>query len=316
MKYVKLFFVLPLLVASCSHDSVLPQSDDQDSFWSKPEAWYESQSPATDATIDLFYLVSTEVISATTPSGQTSYQSLLIDSDREAITAELAFAENSFGQHDMRYVAPYYHQFTFEAISLPKAQYDSVYQRVSDEVCEAFDYYMQHQNQGRPFAIVGFSQGAMLTLDLLRHMTDKQYQQLVGAYAIGYRLAADDIQHPHISPATDEEGRGVTVSFNSVLKPEALWPLVAGDAVTCINPVNWHTDATPATFTYQEQLHTVHVDAATHQLVVEVADPSEYRAWNANPVFEQMGVDPDCLHHYDLLFYCDYIHDNILRRAK
>lgn len=292
------------------------EAEPQDSVWSQPEAWYVPQDTVAGDTIDLFYLVSTEVVSAQTPEGQVSYQSLLVPSDREAISQELSYAESHFCQADLRCVAPYYHQFTFEALSLPHEQFDSVYQVVADKVCQAFDYYMQHQNQGRPFAIVGFSQGAMFTLDLLRHMSEEQYQQLIAAYAIGYRLSAEDIQHPHIRPATDETERGVTISFNSVLRPEAIWPQVAAGAVTCINPVNWRTDATPATFTYHEQQHTVHVDSATHQLIVEVADPSDYRAWNQNPVFQQAGVNPDCLHHYDLLFYSGLIHDNILKRAK
>lgn len=292
------------------------EAEPQVSVWSQPEAWYVPQDTVTGDTIDLFYLVSTEVVSAQTPEGQISYQSLLIPSDREAISQELSYAESHFCQADLRCVAPYYHQFTFEALSLPHEQFDSVYQVVADEVCQAFDYYMQHQNQGRPFAIVGFSQGAMFTLDLLRHMSEEQYQQLIAAYAIGYRLSAEDVQHPHIRPATDETERGVTISFNSVLRPEAIWPQVAAGAVTCINPVNWRTDTMPATFTYHEQQHTVHVDPATHQLIVEVADPSDYRAWNQNPVFLQAGVNPDCLHHYDLLFYSGLIHDNILKRAE
>lgn len=309
-----LSILLALLFTACRDSAITPKVEA--SAWSADSAWYQAQDTVEGDAIDVFYIVSTEVVSAVTETGETSYRALLTADDRNAYTQEFSYVESHYCQTDLRCVAPYYHQFTFEAISLQGAQFDSVYQAVASEVCEAFDYYMSHQNQGRPFALAGFSQGAMLALDVLKHMTDSQYQQMVAAYAIGYRLSAEDIQHPHIRPAEDETERGVTISFNSVLSPEAIWPEVAANAVTCINPVNWRTDSTPATFTYHNQEHTVSIDTNTYQLIVEVADPSEYRAWTSNPVFQQAGVSPDCLHHFDLLFYTDYIHDNILKRAQ
>lgn len=286
------------------------------SAWSNDSAWYQSQDELlNDSEIDIFYVVSTEVVSAVTPAGDTVYRALLTPEDRASYTREFSYVDQRYGQGDLRCIAPYYHQFTFDAIALSGEQFFPVYKEVSKEVCEAFDYYMEHQNQGRPFALVGFSQGAMLSLDLLRHMTDEQYQQMIAAYAIGFRITDRDIQHPHIRPAIGETERGVTISYNSVLRPDAIWKAVAGGAAASINPVNWCTDATPATFTYHEQLHTVSIDTLSRQLIVSVDDPTEYREWSSNPVFAGAGIDPDCLHHYDLLFYSDYIHDNILKRA-
>lgn len=306
--------LLALFLTSCRNSTVSPVVEV--STWSADSAWYQAQDTVEGDAIDVFYIVSTEVVSAVTPSGETTYRAQLTADDRLAYTREFAYVESHYCQTDLRCIAPYYHQFTFEAIDHAGEQFGAVYQEVVDEVCEAFDYYMRHQNQGRPFALVGFSQGALLTLDLLRHMTEEQYQQMVAAYAIGFRISAEDMKHPHIRPAVDETERGVTISYNSVLTPEAIWPDVAAGAATCINPVNWRTDSTPATFTYHDQLHTVYVDSLTQQLIVEVADPSEYRAWNQNPVFQGAGISPDCLHHFDLLFYSDYIHDNILKRAQ
>jgi len=304
------------LLTACHGESEGTQDNGADhSVWRTDSMWYQTGQTMTDTQIDLFYLVSTEVISSKTITGETSYLAQLWPEERANMDQEFAFAQKAFCQSDIHCVAPYYHQFTFEALSLPQPTFDSLYQVVSQEVCQAFDHYIKYCNQGRPFALVGFSQGGMLVLDLLRHMTDEQYGQLVAAYAIGYRLSDEDICHPHIRPATGETERGVTISYNSVLSNEAIWPLVSGGAAASINPVNWHNDATPATFTYDDQLHTVTLDTTSYQLIIEVDDPSAYRAWNSNPVFQQMHVHPDCLHHYDLLFYTDCIHDNILKRA-
>ena len=311
-----LLLLLGLTGCHTASRSVTSPGIDAGSVWVNDSAWYQSQQAVDDRKVDLFYLCSTEVISARDSMGETTYCSLLTPADRTAIRGELAFAEQQFGGGDVNYFAPYYHQFTFDAIGLPSAQFTEVYREVAQEVCDAFDYYMNYQNQGRRFVLMGFSQGAMLVLDLLRHMTDEQYQRLVAAYSLGYRLSADDLAHPHINAAQGETDTGVTISFNSELRREALWPFVAADAATCINPVNWRTDAVPATFTYDSHEHQVRVDAETHTLLVETDHADTYRQWTGNPVFRAAGVSPDCLHHYDLLFYTGQIHDNLLKRSS
>ncbi len=317
MKRFSRLVILFLLAASpvfaaCSSQvsTVEPQV-----YWAADSAWYQSKDTVCPDKIDLLYLVSTDVVSAKNSDGSTSYRTLLTAADKQAIGEELAYVEENIGQHDFNYVAPYYHQFTFDAISLPADKFKAEYQQVVKEVCEAFDYYMTHKNQGRKFALVGFSQGGMLVLDLLRHMTDNQYRQMVAAYAMGYRISAEDEKCPRIIPASDETTPGVTVSFNSALSTDGIWPLVAADATASINPVNWKTDATPATFTYNGSPHSLHLDPSTHLLIVETDKADEYRSWTNNPVFQSAHVSLDCLHHWDLLFYTQYIHDNIQRRA-
>ena len=285
-------------------------------YFSADSAWYKAKDTISSDKIDLLYLVSTDVVSATDASGNKVYRAQLIAGDRQAIGAELAYVETNIGKGDFNYFAPYYHQFTFDAIGLPSDRFKSEYEVVVKEVCEAFDHYMKNMNQGRKFALVGFSQGAMLTLDLLRHMTAGQYRRMVAAYAMGYRISADDLKCARIVPAADETTPGVTVSYNSVLDTVAVWPFVAGGAVAAINPVNWKTDSTSATFTYDGTDHMVHLDPSANLLVVETAKADEYRSWNNNPVYQSANVSLDCLHHWDLLFYTSFIHDNILKRAQ
>ncbi len=311
-------FTLILIVAAQALVGCDPQTGTSGaaSYWTSDSAWYQAKEDINPDRIDLLYLVSTDVISATDGNGEKLYRAQLTPEDKQAIDSELAYVEEKIGQGDFNYVAPYYHQFTFEAIGLPTDQFDAEYKKVVEEVCEAFDHYMKHLNQGRRFALVGFSQGGMLVLDVLKHMNDEQYRQMVAAYALGYRISAEDLKCERIVPASDESSTGVTVSFNSVLDNAAIWPFVAGDAAAAINPVNWVTDNTPAAFTYEECPHTVYLDPTTYQLIVETANAEKYREWNRNPVYQSANVDPGCLHHWDLLFYPDFIHDNILKRAE
>lgn len=288
------------------------------SIWQDPDMWYQSANEYDTAKIDVFYFVSTEVLSATDSLGNVVWQSPLTPSDRTAMTGEIAWVEQNMFYDDYNLFAPYYHQFTFDAIwQLSESQFDSVYQSVAGEACQAFDDYMANENHGRPFVLAGFSQGAMLTLEVLRHMTDEQYSRMVACYTIGYRLTENDLVHPHIRAAEGENDHGVVVSFNSTLSEDAIWPFVSEAAATCINPVNWCTDATPAVFAFDSTSNELHVDTAAHVLLVSTDCPSYYHAfYDVAPFFLQAGVSRDNLHHWDLLFYASRIHDNALCRAK
>lgn len=267
--------------------------------------------------IDLLYLVSTEVLDAKNADGTTSYQSLLTSTDRTAIDQELAFIHKNIDCGDFNFLAPYYHQFTFSAITLPEQQLDSVYQNVTKEVCDIFSYYLEHVNNGRRFALVGFSQGAMLVTELLKHSTKQQLSNMVGAYILGYGLSAEDLNYETITPATGAEGFGHAISFNSVLTKEGTWPFVHNNAATVINPVNWQTSTAPANFVFQGDTISVAIDKDINQLMVTVPDKSPYHEYmNANPAFKMANVSPGCLHHWDLLYYTKQIHDNILLRGK
>lgn len=140
---------------------------------------------------------------------------------------------------------------------------------------------------------------------------------MLACYTIGYRLAAADLQHPHIKAATGKKDTGVVISFNSTQTPEAIWPFVSSGATTCINPINWCTDATPATFNFEATTNEVHVDQTSQVLIVTTDNPEYYDGfYDAAPFFLKAGVDRRNMHHWDLLFYASNIHDNALLRTE
>lgn len=301
-----------LMVCSSTIDNEQKQNP-----WAEETMWYKAAQPYNENKIDVLYFVSTDVVSARDSIGQVVWQSQLIPADVAAMNAELDWVSGIMFCNDFNFYAPYYHQFTFDAIwQLDKVRFDSVYCNVAREACDAFDFYMAHKNNGRPFVLAGFSQGAMLTLEVLKHMTDSQFSQMIACYTIGYRLTAKDLEHPHIKAATGETDRGVVISFNSTQTREAIWPFVSEGAATCINPVNWRTDATPAEFAFRGTNNTVHVDPETNVLIVNTDNPSFYYAYyDKATFFADAHVSRDCMHHWDLLFYCPMIHDNALKRA-
>lgn len=317
MKSINKFLALALMAvatvfASCSKDYT-----EETSPWAAETLWYRASQTYNTDKIDVLYFVSTDVLSAKDVNGQVTWQSQLVPEDIAEFDTELKEVESNMFFGDFNFYAPYYRQYTFDAIwQLDNVRFDSVYSRVAREACEAFDFYMTHRNNGRPFILAGYSQGAMLTLDILKHMTDQQYAQMIACYTIGYRLSAEDLSHPHIKAATGEVDKGVVVSFNSTQTREAIWPFVAKDAAICINPVNWCTDATPAAFTYDGTTNEVHVDPESNVLIVTTDKPSYYYAYYDKATFyKDANVSRDNLHHWDRLFYSQMIHDNALKRA-
>jgi len=288
------------------------------SQYADAEFWYQAENQYDTSKVDVIYFVSTNVLCATDENGAQVWQSQLTSNDKAFMDDEFGWVESNIFHSDFNMIAPYYHQFTFDAVcQLDKASFNGVYQKVSSEACEAFDYYMKHMNNGRPYILTGFSQGAMLTVDVLKHMTDEQYSRMIACYCIGYRLSAEDLKDPHIKAAQGEFDCGVTVSFNSSQTKEAIWPLVNEGAVTSINPVNWKTDSTPATFSYDGTTNTLYLDTLSYTLLVATDTPSYYyKYYDRAPFYEAGGVSRDNLHHWDLLFYHQQLHDNALNRAN
>ena len=153
---------------------------------------------------------------------------------------------------DYNFFAPYYRQMIFESYNQP----DSIMQKnaafAAQDVKDAFQYYMEHGNQGRPFFLVGHSQGSQVLIELLKNgMTDEQRQLMVAAYCIGYHVTAEELaQYPErLAPAADSLETGKLVVFNSATDTAALASVSRGDVVG-INPTVWNAiaDTIPAEY--------------------------------------------------------------------
>ena len=146
--------------------------------------------------------------------------------------------------------APFYRQMTFPVYAERKAEEGFYLDIAYSDVKKAFLYYMENLNNGRPFIIAGFSQGAQLALMLLEDLFDDQDLQdsLIAAYCIGWKITEEDIaDFPHLKMAEGEKDTGVIISFNteseavmdSIIVPE-------GTRTLSINPLNWKTDSSSA----------------------------------------------------------------------
>lgn len=279
------------------------------SHWANGEEnnWHigRSQSPKAD----VFYIVSTELMDGKDSKGNDQYIGKLTEEDRAAIKAEMEYVQNVFGD-SLNFFSPYYKQFTFSALNLPDKKFAKVRKKASKDVMAAFRHYMRHMNNGRPFFLAGFSQGGMHLIDVIKHMKPEEYDRMVAAYSMGYRLSAEDLKHPQVKAAKSADDLGTIVSFNSVATPEDTWDVVSKDAAICMNPINFRTDDEKANFVFNGDTLSVHIDTKLNVLIVESKNMEEYRF----PPLESF-CKPGNLHHWDLLFYDDAIRKNTMLRC-
>ncbi len=317
--------------------------------YSQPQYWFEGtqrlQSSAINQhTVDVFYVLPTCVFAWEDDKGVRQYNADPLREDHRMawqLSAELA---DSIFCSDANLFLPYYRQSTF---GVPDA---ATSRRAGDmakkDVLNAFKYYMKRLNNGRPFILAGFSQGARMVIELLRAMDDATYRQLVAAYVVGYGISASDtlltdvpqrmkgrhkVQHIRLAQGADDTG--VTICYNSVASPSAINEGLCGNTIACINPVSWTTSAAPATllpaggvpnaddgrFPYgtavvakdQQTSVTVSVDTVRHVLMVNGLDVPRYHLPALGDMFP-LGN----LHLQELFFYAPYLKENVNTRCR
>ena len=206
-----------------------------------------------------------------------------------------------------RFFAPYYRHTTIDAWVTQNE--DTIRRRVRlamDDVLAAFDHFQAQRDQSRPLIIAGFSQGGMAVVELLKHIDDETYRQLVAAYVLGYKVTeADMAECSHIRPAEGETDTGVTICYNTVKDVKYIKPIISASDI-CINPVNWRTDATPATL---HDTITVTLSPEHHVLVVTGYSGSEY------PPYKDL-INVGDIHSCEPWLYSECLAKNIAVRTK
>lgn len=224
---------------------------------------------------DVFYIPSTWEFDWTTTDGRIChYADPSISKHHDDVEIEMKGVADYMADGNNFY-SPHYRHITLD--SWATLNEDTISHRYNDvsfvDVCNAFNLYMTEYNNGRPFILAGFSQGGKSVVELLKILTPEQREKLVAAYVLGYKVTPDDIvAAPWIKPAQSADDTGVTICYNSVSDVKYVKPVVSAPNVMCINPVNWRTDATPATL---NDTITVMLSPEYKVLVVEGYDGSQ-----------------------------------------
>lgn len=211
--------------------------------------WYIAIRDTARSAADIFYVCSTETrqwVDAAT--GDTIlYADPSRPEQHEAMLSEMYGVDRLLCQSGCDFYAPQYRQVTMDGLINDTTQFIQRTFTATADAVRAFNYYLAHRDAGRPFVLMGYSQGAAAVVYMLRRMPDDVARQMVAAYVIGYQVTASDLAYPHIKPATGATDTGVTICFNSVTGVESRINIISGDAAIGINPANWRTDDIPAT---------------------------------------------------------------------
>ena len=270
--------------------------------------WVTADGDTDGTGADVFYVVSTWEDDWTTADGKVCHYADVWNPEHRAHMADLEMKKvAAYMSPGNRFFAPFYRHTTIQAFMTNSE--DTVYQRTRlsmDDVRKAFDLFQAQRDQSRPLIIAGFSQGGLAVVELLKHINDDTYRQLAAAYVLGYKVTeADMAQCSHIRPAESETDIGVTICYNTVKDVKYIIPIISASDI-CINPVNWHTDATPATL---HDTITITVSPEHHVLVATNYSASEYPPFRG---FLNVGD----IHSCEPWLYSECLQRNIAIRAR
>ena len=237
--------------------------------------------------------------------------------------------ERGLYEESTRMYAPYYRQMAMNGYELDLTERERRLAIAYKDVSDAFAYYLENENNGRPIILAGFSQGADMVYRLMEEYFDSEemQQRLVAAYPIGWACTEDMVkEYPQIKPAQSADDLGVVISFDCEA-PEVTETIVnpAGQKAYSINPLNWKTDSTPADKSLNmgsrfmkssgkikseaEQLCGCYIDEERGALKVTDVTPEEYPA--------VISIFPDGAYHiYDYQFFFMNLQENVKHRVE
>ena len=284
--------------------------------------WAYLETENTDKTADVFF-----ICPSVYGGSDDACNMSLSDADTKESFVGAINMEKGIYDADSRFFAPYYRQIGLNVYDMPEADREPYLETAYADVRDAFLYYMDNYNEGRPIVLAGFSQGADMCLRLMKDLFDDEAltDQLVACYAIGWRITEEDMaEYPQLKMAAGESDTGVIVSFNSEAEDitDSL-VIPEGTKTFAINPLNWKTDSTPADkslnlgacFTDYSgeitseipELTGAYIDETRGALKVPDVSPEDYPAG--------LSIFTDGVYHlYDYQFFYRNLQDNVQTR--
>lgn len=305
-----------ILLSSCATSQVQSAVDYSDlANW----AYY---GEGEGKSVDLF------LICPTVDLGKDGNLNMRLDDEKtkESFVGALNMERGIYEDWTVMY-APFYRQITFPLYLVSEEEAWPYIEIAYGDVEDAFMYYIENLNDGRPFILAGFSQGAQLALMLLEdHFADTSLSDnLVAAYCIGWRVTEDDLaSYPHLRMAEGEDDTGVIVSFNTEAV-DATGSIIVPEGVRTIgiNPLNWKTDSTFADKSLNEGAcftdYSGFIVSEVEHLTGGYLDPERgtLKAVDIIPSDYSNSLFPDGVYHlYDYQFFFRNLQQNVGKRVE
>jgi pimeloyl-ACP methyl ester carboxylesterase len=270
---VLIALLVSLTLVACGNDSSNPAPVATD--YSQAAHWLSL--PATVKAVDVFYLYPTawQKVNNSDPD--------ICDIDNPSMLkgAAAAFARQATAFETVGNIyAPYYRQYSDSSIK----RLETIADIPTLDAVAAFDYYIKHFNNNRPFILVGHSQGATVLTNLLAgYMKDHPdvYSRMIAAYVIGSPVTQAYLDNnSYLKFATGPDDTGVIISYNTEAPAvNGTNPVLYGMVGLVINPLTWTTEETLIDNSYN--------------LGSILLKPNGYVAEDANGNFELMTPSAD-----------------------
>ena len=270
-----------------------------------------------DKLVDVFFLYPTSYtkdFATAAPNADVDNQDLNNETDSRTILYQSSVFNGVARIYAPRYRQAHLKEFFKRDSEESKKAFDLAY----SDLRRAFQYYLDHYNNGRPIIIASHSQGTLHAIRLLQEFFDGKplQKRLVCAYLIGYHIPTDAFKT--IPIGSKPTATGCFVGWRSFKRGFIERDVAAENGNSqCVNPITWTTQPTPAT-TQQHagmmvkdfnQLYphcvSAQIDAASKVLFVDVPPAME----------EKLGK----LNNYHILdyslFYMD-IRNNVRQRIN
>jgi hypothetical protein len=182
-----------------------------------------------------------------------------------------------------RIFAPRYRQASLKGIITASAEGFATADLAYSDVLRSFDYFVAHDNQGRPFIIAGHSQGSIHAIRLLqeRIVGTPLAKRLVAAYVPGSSLPRA-IADKGLPICGTPSMTGCVVDWNSdgadtkdkrrtkgaIVWWDGRYQTIAGRPLVCVNPLNWRDEGAASP---EENLGSIYGDGARQPIPAPVA---------------------------------------------
>ena len=227
----------------------------------------------------------------------------------------IQFQASAFN-HAGRVFAPRYRQahievyYTRDSISAYSAL-DAAY----EDVRNAFNYYLSHENHGRPVIIAAHSQGTNHAVRLLNEFFTRPPMEgkLIAAYLIGMPIKND--QFKHLLPCKDSSQTNCFVSWRTFQKGYELPQALCLGNVCVTNPLTW--DVMP--LQQPKELNQGSLLWDFHQIHPQLVDAQIYKdiLWASKPrFFGSLFLTTRNYHVADINFYYLSVRENAEHRSR
>ncbi|MHA4810178.1 DUF3089 domain-containing protein [Flavitalea flava] len=197
-----------------------------------------------DSVVDVFFLHPTTLVS----SKDTQWNAVINDPALNARTDYTTILYQASAFNECRVFAPRYRQAHIRAyFTKDSAAARSAFDLAYSDIRSAFQYYLDHYNQGRPIIIASHSQGTTHAQRLLKEFFENRPLQnrLVAAYIMGMAIPRDSFAT--LSPCRDSCSTGCLIgwrTFKDGYEPEYVKEEQGSSWV--VNPLTWTSSEEPA----------------------------------------------------------------------